>query len=144
MIRAVFLFVSALLALPTAAHADCYAWPLRDPAVYDGDTVYITMPGLTPEIARMSVRFDGVDTPERGSRAQCEAEAELAERARDFVVRAIEGAERVEFCEPLWGKYAGRVVARVVVDGEDLAEKLIIAGLARAYDGGQRQGWCGP
>ena len=37
------------------------------------------------------------------------------------------------------GKYAGRVVARVVVDGEDLAEELIAAGLARAYDGGRRQ-----
>ena len=75
--------------------------------------------------------------------AQALAEAELAERARDFVLEAIENAERVEFCEPEWGKYAGRVVARVVVDGEDLAEELIIAGLARAYDGGQRQGWCG-
>ena len=99
--------------------------------MYDGDTVYITMPGLPAELARMSVRFDGVDTPERGSRAQCEAEAELAERARDFVVQAIENAERVEFCEPLWGKYAGCVVARVVVDGEDLCEELIIADLAR-------------
>ncbi len=71
MLRAVFLAAAALLALPAAAHADCYAWPLRDPAVYDGETVYITMPGLLPEIARMSVRFDGVDTPERGRRAQC-------------------------------------------------------------------------
>ncbi len=31
-----------------------------------------------------------------------------------------------------------------VVDGEDLAEELIVAGLVRAYDGGQREGWCGP
>ncbi len=144
MIRAFLLSAAALLALPAAAHADCYAWPLRDPAVYDGDTVYITMPGLPAELARMSVRFDGVDTPERGRRAQCEAEADLAEQARDFVVQTIENAERVEFCEPLWGKYAGRVVARVVVDGEDLAEELIIAGLAHAYDGGQREGWCEP
>ncbi len=59
-------------------------------------------------------------------------------------MQAIENAERVEFCEPLWGKYAGRVVARVVVDDEDLAEELVIADLARAYDGGQRQGWCEP
>ncbi len=144
MFRAVLLYASALLALPIAAHADCYDWPLRDPAVYDGDTVYITMPGLPTELAGMSVRLDGIDAPELGRRAQCEAEAELAEQARDFVVRAIENAERVEFCEPLWGKYAGRVAARVVVDGEDLAEELIVAGLARAYDGGRRQGWCGP
>lgn len=60
MFRAVFLTVSVLLALP--AHADCYAWPLRDPAVYDGDTVYILMPGLPAELARMPARFDGIDT----------------------------------------------------------------------------------
>ena len=36
------------------------------------------------------------------------------------------------------------IVARVVVDGEDLAEELMVAGLARAYDGGQREGWCEP
>ncbi len=68
----------------------------------------------------------------------------MAEQARNFVVQAIENAARVEFCQPLWGKYAGRVVARVVVDGEDLAEELIVAGLARVYDGGPRQGWCEP
>ena len=77
MIRAIFLAWAVLLALPVPVHADCYTWPLRDPAVYDGDTVYITMPGLPPDLAHMSVRFDGVDTPERGGRAQCEAEVEL-------------------------------------------------------------------
>ncbi len=60
------------------------------------------------------------------------------------MAQAIGSAERVEFCEPLWGKYAGRAVARFVVDGVDLAEELIGAGLARASDGGQREGWCGP
>ena len=68
--------------------------------------------------------------------------SQLPSRERPMV-QAIENAERVEFCEPLWGKYASRVVARVVVDGEDLAEELIVACLASAYDGGQRQRWCG-
>ncbi len=60
------------------------------------------------------------------------------------MAQAIESAERVEFREPLWGKYAGRVVAWFVVDGEDLAEESIVAGLARVYGGGKREGWCGP
>ena len=30
--------------------------------LYDGDTVYITIAGLPPKLARMCVRFDGVDT----------------------------------------------------------------------------------
>ena len=42
------------------------------------------------------------------------------------------------------GKYAGRVVARVVLpDGKDVGEELLGRGLARAYDGrGARQVWC--
>jgi len=39
------------------------------------------------------------------------------------------------------GKYF-RILARVYIDGEELAGKLILAGLARAYDGGARKGWC--
>ncbi len=103
-------------------------------------------PPRTPQVVCgfLGAALGLVDLEADATCAQCEAEAELAEQARDVVVQAIENAERVEFCEPLWGKYAGRVVARVVVDGEDLAEELIIAGLAHAYDGGQREGWCEP
>ncbi len=35
MFRAVLLSAVALLALSASAHADCYTWPLHDPAVYD-------------------------------------------------------------------------------------------------------------
>ena len=41
------------------------------------------------------------------------------------------------------GKYAGRVVADVIIeDGRSLADILITADLARSYDGGTREGWC--
>jgi micrococcal nuclease len=54
----------------------------------------------------------------------------------------IEGAE-VRLGAIEYGKYAGRVVARVTMpDGEDLAAGLIAAGLGRAYEGGARVGWC--
>jgi endonuclease YncB( thermonuclease family) len=36
----------------------------------------------------------------------------------------------------------GRNVAVVRVNGEDVAEIMIGSGLARNYDGKQRQGWC--
>ena len=40
-------------------------------------------------------------------------------------------------------KYPKRVDAYVITpDGRDLGEALLSAGLARAYDGGQRQSWC--
>ena len=43
----------------------------------------------------------------------------------------------------LHGKYAGRIVAQVLVGGEDLEEMIIEAGLGRPYEGGAREGWCG-
>jgi len=41
------------------------------------------------------------------------------------------------------GKYAGRVVARVILaDGQDLSKVLIIENLGVPYDGGKRFAWC--
>lgn len=98
------------------------------------------MPGLADEIARMAVRLAGIDTPE--IRGRCEAERTLALQARDFVIERLSAASDVRFCDPQWGRYGGRVVARVEVDGIDLADLLAHHGLGRPYDGGQRQGWC--
>ncbi|MGO1121263.1 thermonuclease family protein [Rhodovibrionaceae bacterium A322] len=123
----------------------CYRWPLRQRAgkwAYDGDTVYISMPGLPAPLAAMSVRLIGLDTPEKGRRAKCEAEKLKAEKARQFLETHLREAETYAFCAPRWGKYAGRVLADLEVDGKSATRLLIDAGLARPYDGGKRQGWC--
>lgn len=36
----------------------------------------------------------------------------------------------------------GRTLARMMLDGLDVAELLIAENLARKYAGGRRQGWC--
>lgn len=41
-----------------------------------------------------------------------------------------------------WGKYGGRVVANLVLDGRTLSSLLIKAGHGRPYAGGKRKGWC--
>ena len=134
----VLLFV---IAIPSVAEATCYDWPLRtDHPAYDGDTLYITMPGLPPELSEMLVRVAGVDTPE--IRGKCEAEKTLAIQARDFVIRSLNEARSVSFCNPKWGKYGKRVIAEVVLDGKSLAAILIERGLGRPYSGGRRKGWC--
>ncbi len=136
----------ALLVLLTAfqAQAECYDWPLRvgyqGRIAYDGDTIYVTMPGLPPEISAMSVRINGIDTPE--IRGKCQAEKDMAVKARDYVLGLLSAAKTVQFCNPQWGKYAGRVVADVKVDGKLLSELLIENSLGRPYDGGKREGWC--
>ena len=80
----------------------------------------------------------GVDTPE--IRGECQAEKDLALRARDFV-RAMVGP-RVQLTDVRPGKYAGRVTADVWVDGQNLADLLIAENLGRPYHGGQRRAWC--
>jgi endonuclease YncB( thermonuclease family) len=86
------------------------------------------------------VRLFGVDTPEL--RARCEEEQALAREARDFVRARLE-SKRVNLRDVRYDKYGRRVLARVFTpEGEDLAESLIRRGLARAYDGSARLGWC--
>jgi len=109
-------------------------------SVYDGDTFTVEAypwPGLE---AKASVRINGVDTPE--IRGKCEAEKQKAIEARDFVKDLILG--EVVFLEHVkYGKYAGRVVANVKLEGGDnLAEKIIRQGLGREYHGGAKEGWC--
>jgi endonuclease YncB( thermonuclease family) len=95
--------------------------------VYDGDTFTVEAypwPGLE---AKASVRVNGVDTPE--IRGKCPEEKQKAIEARDFVRDLILG-ETVFLRNVKHGKYAGRVVAEVILDGgENLADKIISQGI---------------
>ena len=134
-----WLIAALLIAVP--AQAVEVTWPLRDPIAYDGDTLYVEIPGIPSEIRRVSIRVLGVDTPE--IRGKCEAEKALARQARDLVRSIFAGARSVRIDLQGWGKYGGRVLAIAYTpDGRDLADVLIEARLGRAYDGGKRQGWC--
>ena len=107
-------------------------------SVYDGDTFTadaVPWPGQTN---RVSVRVNGVDTPE--IRGKCEGEKRRAVEARDFARARLKGGVRLRNVR--LGKYAGRVVADVYVGPDNLADLLIAAGLGRPYHGGARRGWC--
>ncbi len=131
----------ALALIPGAALAvDPIPGPInaRVVSVYDGDTLTVDAdpwPGLT---ARTGVRLDGVDTPE--IRGKCQAEKDQAIRARDFVRATIGVTVQLTNIRP--GKYAGRMVADVWVDGRKLSDLLIAENLGRPYHGGRREGWC--
>ena len=122
--------------------SECYSWPLDgEKPAYDGDTIRIFMPGLPASIAGMRVRVADIDTPE--IRGKCAKEKQQAIEARDFVNAIIYYRQSpVLFCSPVWGKYGGRVVADVWIDGENLAAVLIRSGLGRPYAGKARDGWC--
>ena len=134
---------AAVLAGADPARAADYEW--RIVGVVDGDTIRVdAAPDLPPELARLKVRIRGIDTPEKAGRAKCEAERRGGAAATEYVEAAIGAARRVVIRNPKWGKWGGRVIADVLIDGRDLAGALIGAGLARRYDGGRRGSWCKP
>ncbi|MBF0306719.1 MAG: thermonuclease family protein [Alphaproteobacteria bacterium] len=135
------LLILAVVALP-AVGADTLPGPIFGQvlSVTDGDTVRVKAKvWLGLEIETL-VRLEGIDTPELKGR--CDDERRRAEAARAFLERLLPDG-RLVLREVVWGKYAGRVVARVETPkGEDVATALIRAGHARPYHGGHRQPWC--
>ena len=142
MIVRVALAVPVLMLAAVPVRAADYSWPVV--RVIDGDTVAVDASAdLPPELSDLKVRLRGVDTPERGGRAKCEEERAAGQAATAFAVAAISEAAAVVIRDPEWGKWGGRVIADLVVDGRSLAAALIADGYGRTYDGGKRAGWCG-
>lgn len=112
--------------------------------VLDGDTIVVHARIWLGQYVETAVRVLGVDTPETGARAKCEAERQAGEAAKQFTKAAMPPETRVRLTSIEPDKYGGRVLANVVLsDGKDFAQALILAGHARPYDGGARAGWCG-
>ncbi|TAN53921.1 MAG: nuclease [Rhodospirillales bacterium] len=108
--------------------------------VVDGDTLVVRAHIWLGQEVETLVRLMGTDTPEM--KARCAAEREKAVAARDFLAGSVDG-KLVQLHDVLTDKYGGRVRAQVLdATGADLSQELIRAGLARPYDGGQRQSWC--
>ena len=125
--------VSARERLPGPVQADVVR-------VRDGDTLEVKARIWLGQVIHTKVRLAGVDTPEL--RGRCDREQRMAEAARDFVKRKLSD-RRVTLRDIRYGKYAGRVLARVITArGEDLGKTLIAAGLARPYRGRRRGSWC--
>ncbi len=111
--------------------------------VIDGDTIEVRAVIWLGQVVRTRVRLAGNDAPEL--RGKCARERALAVRARAYLLARLEGGERaqVRLRDIRYGKYAGRVLARVeTAGGEDLGQGLMAAGLARSYAGRARASWC--
>ena len=110
-------------------------------AVIDGDTLEVRARIWLGQEVTTRVRLAGIDAPE--TRSDCAQERVLAGRAA-ALLKARLGQPEVRLYDIVYGKYAGRILARVeTVDGEDLGRALLAAGLARVYAGGRRAPWCG-
>ncbi len=110
----------------------CRVW-----AVTDGDTVQAWCGISGPR----SVRLLGFDTPEL--RGRCVSETLRAMAATYRLRWALWTSRETQLVMTGRDDRYGRALARLTVDGRDAGRMLMQAGLARAYTGGKRFGWCG-
>ena len=111
--------------------------------VSDGDTIVISAPYLPqPLKPELAVRIYGVDTPEKGHRAQCPAEAQRGEQASTWTKNLVAKGRKFQVTLYRWDKFGGRVLGDIIVDGVSVRQGLIQAGLAREYYGDAKQSWC--
>jgi endonuclease YncB( thermonuclease family) len=111
--------------------------------VIDGDTVEFEAPFMpAPLKPLLSIRVLGVDTPEKGHRAQCDKEAKAAIAASEFTKNAVKNAKSIQILLESHDKYGGRVLGDVILDGKKLSEMLIANGHARPYQGEKKASWC--
>ena len=111
--------------------------------VSDGDTVVIAAPFLpAPLKPQLAVRIYGVDTPEKGHRAQCPQEAQRAELASNYTKQLIAQGGKIQVTLYAWDKFGGRVLGDIIVNGQSVRFGLIANGLAREYYGAAKQSWC--
>ena len=111
--------------------------------IIDGDTVAFQAPFLPDPLKKeLSLRVFGVDTPEKGHRAQCPQEDQRGQMATAFTKQAVEKAQKRQIVLMSWDKYGGRVLGDVLLNGQSLRAMLIQNGFAREYYGEAKQSWC--
>ena len=111
--------------------------------VSDGDTIVIAAPFLpAPLKPELAVRIYGVDTPEKGHRAQCPQEDQRAQVASQYTKQLIAQGGKIQVTLYAWDKFGGRVLGDIIVNGQSVRAGLIANGLAREYYGDAKQSWC--
>lgn len=135
-----------LFATPALAYQDLVLAPIDIVRVYDGDTFFVHVRNVPDVFGKeVGVRIAGLDTPEARSGCSTEEarlrERLLAQKAKDFLQRLLSEGRDIRLVEVDRDKYF-RLLARVIVDGTDVTESMVMAGLARPYDGGTKIGWC--
>ena len=136
------LIIAILLSFSSISHAEnYYNWTIT--RVIDGDTVAVEASWLPDPLKKeISIRIYGVDTPEKGFRAQCPSEAERGLVSTEFTKKAILSSKQHVIMLRGWDKYGGRVLGDVILDGQSLRNLLISNGYAREYYGDAKTSWC--
>lgn len=108
--------------------------------VIDGDTARMRIQIWLGQEVEIMVRLDGIDAPEL--RGKCSLEKQQAQQARETLHNLV-FSRTVLLRDIHYGKYAGRIVARLETEtGQDIAALLLTRKLVRAYHGKSRKSWC--
>ena len=108
-----------LFLLPSLAFAQAYEFPLV--RVIDGDTVEFQAAFLPQPLKPvLKLRIYGVDTPEKGHRAQCAQEAQWGEMATNLTKQLVLKSTRRQIIIKDWDKFGGRVLGDLYLDGVSL------------------------
>lgn len=138
------LLISGMLSiifLSPPAIANPYAFKIS--RVVDGDTVEFEAKFLpAPLKPKLAIRVFGVDTPEKGFRAQCDREKQMGDAATEFTKKFVADAKTTLVELKDWDKFGGRVLGDIIADGKSLRASLIEKGYAREYYGDKKQTWC--
>lgn len=136
-------FLPGLLFAQTAKESRAVIYDVVITRVVDGDTVAFRADWLPEPLKKeLSIRIFGVDTPEKGHRAQCPSEAQRGEMATAFTKQVVAAAKTRQIALMGWDKYGGRVLGDVILNGQSLRQMLIQNGFAREYYGDAKQSWC--
>ena len=105
--------------------------------VYDGDTITIAskLPFNDSPLYRLSVRFNGIDTPE--IKGKTEDEKNAAKSARDALSNLI--LNKVVILKNIQSEKYGRILAEVYLDELCVNEWMIQQRYAVKYDGGTKK-----
>lgn len=129
------------LASNSAENYPVYNFPIT--RVIDGDTVEFEAKFLPPPLKPvLSIRVYGVDTPEKGFRAQCDIESKKGDAATAYTKSIVSHAKQISIVIRDWDKFGGRVLGDIIIDGKNLRNLLIDNGYAREYYGDKKKSWC--
>lgn len=106
---------------------------------YDADTITIAskLPYDASPMYRLSVRLNGIDTPEIKGKGVSDEEKEVAKQARDFVSNLV--LNKYVRLENIESEKYGRILADVYIGDIHLNELLLKERYAVKYDGGTKQ-----
>jgi endonuclease YncB( thermonuclease family) len=107
--------------------------------VYDADTITIAskLPFDGSPIYRLSVRLNGIDTPEIKGKGISDEEKEAAKIARDFVSNLV--LNKYVKLENIESEKYGRILADIYIGDTHLNNLLLRERYAVVYDGGTKK-----